>query len=193
MNNIEKIREIYLFEKINQLVHFIEKSNNVDQKNKQYILIVRPHHKIAYDRLYTRLSDEDYRHFKEPESGDLVCDFSTIGKDLWACASTNDLNLVKNNAVSQQEYLTDFVCIIFKNSINRNPITFKESFYNWCVKNSVNDQIDYTLPKYIPGRHILGKIDSSISNADDFYENIFSKTPRFLGSFISDESGNLVI
>lgn len=192
LDHLDKIRETHLFEKINQLVHFIEKANTVNHQNKQHMLVVRPHHRISYDQLYTKLIDSDYEFFREPESGDLVCDFSTIGKDLWACASTNDLNLIKNNSVRQQEYLTDYVAIIFKNSINRSLTVFKNNFYDWCSANSVDNYFNYQLSKYNPGRHILGKIDSPIKTADDFYENVFSKTPKFLGSFITDDN-NLII
>jgi hypothetical protein len=177
-------RRIFLFEKINHLVHFLEPGVILSNSLR---LVIRP--TLQVNRY--KLQDSDYADFSFPESGDLVCDYATVGKDLYACFKTNDIGLIKNNGVNQQIFLTDFVFIDFKKKQD-SSLNFSK-FYKWCKQNRVEKYVDITLPKYKPGRHILGKIDQPIYSAEDFYNEIQSKTPKVLGSYLSDDLGNPIL
>lgn len=190
--NTNKIRERNLFEKINQIVHFIENASFNEAQRNQYSLVIRPINYLSYKDLYVKLVDEDYRDFQEPKSGNLICDFATVGKDLWACAKTNDVNLIEKKEVKQQEYLTDYVSIFFSSALTNNDSNFKNEYYEWCQSNFVDRYIDYRQPKYNPGRHILGEIDSTDKNADWFYNSVISKYPKFVASYLLDDEDNLI-
>lgn len=178
--------ELYLFEKINQLVHYlenIERSNNV---NRQHLVVIRP---ANFTSRY-KMQDEDYCDFSVVNSGDLVCDYATVGKDLYSCYCTNDMDLVRNNDVKQQEYLTDFVALHFRNYIDSDK-NF-ERYKKWCEENKVSDYIDLTEPRYNPGRHILGHIENDIKDQNDFYHKIVKDTPQIIGTFFSDDKNNII-
>lgn len=192
----------YLLEKVNNLVHFLEGlTKEVRDKNpsNRFFMSVRPTRGILLRSKvqYYKLQDEDYRDFVRPIGGDLVCDFATVGKDLWNCSMSNDMNLIQKNEVKQQEYLTDFIFLNFKeNYANEDKVRQRTNFkdhYNWCKKNQVYRYLDYTAPRYNPGRHILGSIDNKLCTGNYFYEHILSKTPAFLGYYLSDDSGNPLV
>lgn len=182
----ELTEELYLFEKINQLVHFLENIERSNKTNLQYLLVIRP---ANFTNRY-KLQAEDYADFTVINSGDLVCDYATVGKDLYACYCTDDINLIKNNEVKQQEYLTDFVALHFRNYVDRD-VEFKK-YHDWCEKNKIDQYIDTTSPFYKPGRHILGHVDTDINNQEEFYQKIISQTPQVLGTYFSDDDGNII-
>ena len=182
----ELTEELYLFERINQLVHFLENIERSNKINLQHLLVIRP---ANFTNRY-KLQAEDYADFTVINSGDLVCDYATVGKDLYACYCTNDINLIKNNEVKQQEYLTDFVALHFRNYVDRD-VNFKK-YFDWCEKNQIDQYIDIHSPFYNPGRHVLGHVDADIKNQEDFYQKIVAKTPQVLGTFFSDDSGNII-
>ena len=181
----EKYNELFaLYEKVNQLVHYIERPNDNHYSNDSCLIVIRP---LSHaDLKHVQLVDEDYEYFTKIQNGDLALDFSTVGKDLWYCCATNDMELIKNNEVKQQQYIRDCVAMYF-NKV-RVPSNFN-GFYEWCKQNKVDEYIDYTLPMYRPGRHVLGHIDQDINDA----ETILSKTPVILGAYLSYEDGTPVL
>ena len=182
----------YSLEKINNLVHFLENFKNGSQKRmKNFHMAIRPGRTISENGFqYYDLQDEDYRDFTMPTGGDLICDYATVGKDLFACSCTDDIELVKRNEVKQQSQLTDF---IFLNFDSQEKTSNFRNHYAWCEQNDVEKYYDYKQPKYNPGRHVFGKIDEPIYTGKDFYDKILSKTPAFLGYYLSDDRGEPLV
>lgn len=186
-------REIwYNLEKVNNLVHFLEDFDvNVERETDHFNVSIRPTIAIAEKGFqYYDLQDDDYSNFILPSGGDVVCDFATVGKDLFACSVTNDIELVKRNEVKQQSQLTDFIFLYFG---AKSTEPYFKNHYKWCEKNNIGQYLDYKQPKYNPGRHVFGKIDEPIYTGKDFYDKILSKTPAFLGYYLSDNSGNPLV
>jgi hypothetical protein len=182
----------YLLEKVNNLVHFIETTNSINnQQDKQFNVVARPFYPPGPHGYY-KLTDDDYKDFTFPVGGDLIADFSTVGKDLFACFTSNDTELIKNGGVMQQEYLTDFLSLHFNQHTKTNDNNIKNQYYNWCEKNSVSDYIDFKLPKFNANRHVLGSIDQPIYTSNDFYEHIFKNTPSFLGYVLCNDNGDII-
>jgi hypothetical protein len=183
----------YALEKINNLVHFLETfdNKNIKKRLEHFYIAIRPGVGIAEKCFpYYTLQDQDYIDFIKPSGGDLVCDFATVGKDLFYCSCTNDIELVKRQEVKQQTQLTDF---IFLNFGGQEKEPYFEDHYKWCEENHIEKYLDYKSPRYNPGRHVFGKIDEPIYTGRSFYENILSKTPAFLGYYLSDDSGNPLV
>lgn len=181
----------HALERINNLVHFIEPN---ERMWSDFGFVIRKG--LFYeDSGFVKLSPADYEYFRNPQGGELVCDFSTIGKDLQSCYITNDIELIKNKQVKQQEYLTDYLFLLFNSSDmeqTKSIDQLREPFYKWCEENNVGDYIDYKQPMYNPGRHILGSSDDNIITSEDFYENIFSTHPFCLGWVLCDDDGNII-
>lgn len=182
----------YNLEKVNNLVHFLEDFDDKFQRDTDHFNIsIRPTVSVAEKGFqYYDLQDEDYADFIKPSGGDVVCDFATVGKDLFYCSCTNDLELVKRNEVKQQSQLTDFIFLYF-GAQEKEP--YFRDHYEWCEKNNIEKYLDYKQPKYNPGRHVFGKIDEPIYTGKDFYDKILSKTPAFLGYYLSDDGGNPLV
>lgn len=176
-------RRVILFEKINQIIHAIENGSKITDC---YFLVIRPN--LLVDRY--KLQDEDYEHFTHPKSGDLICDYATVGKDLWACYRSNDIGLIKSNNVNQQIHLSDSVMIEFTKP---NLHESSQRYHDWLYKNNIDMYLDVNLPKYKPGRHILGTIDQPIRTSNDFHDKIYSKTPKMIGTYLSDDLGNPIL
>ena len=107
------------------------------------------------------LTDEDYDNFTIHNNwGDLLLDYFTVGKDLYAAATTNDVPLIVNKELSQQS--TVHPCVSLKMNVGQ-EITESDidKVYEWCDKNNVRDYYDIDLPMYNFGRVVLGKIDMS--------------------------------
>jgi hypothetical protein len=173
-------------EKINNLVHFLEKG-----LTENFAISIRTVASMCSK--YYNLEDEDYKDFIMPSGGDLVCDFATVGKDLWYCSMSNDIDLIRKKEVKQQTQLTDFIFLNFQiTSPEFNNKKFTDH-YKWCKNNRVDQYIDYKLPKYSPGRHVLGKIDEPIYTGYDFYKKIISETPAFIGYYLTYDNGELLI
>lgn len=182
----------YSLEKINNLVHFLENFKNGSQERmKHFHIAVRPGRSISEKGFqYYDLQDEDYRDFIKPSGGDVICDFATVGKDLFYCSCTDDIELVERNEVKQQTQLTDF---IFLNFGSQEKMPYFRDHYAWCERNNIEKYLDYKSPKYNPGRHVFGKIDEPIYTGKDFYDKILSKTPAFLGYYLSDDHGEPLV
>jgi len=183
----EKQRMWYLLEKVNNLVHFIERKMDKTEYGFHYFMIsVRT--KGGIENFY-KLENDDYDSFRFFQPGDLVADYSTVGKDLWAAATTNDFNLVKNKELKQQEYLTGYAFMPFNYGQTDPPLS---EYYDWLEKNNVGNYIDLTDKKYTPGRHILGHVDLPFSSKQRFYDHVIRNTPYLIGTYISDDEGNII-
>lgn len=180
----------YLLEKVNNLVHFIERVNEEGGYTPEFwMMSIRA--KCRMDHWY-KLQPEDYHHFQYFQAGDLVADFSTVGKDLWAASRTNDMELVRRKECKQQEYITEYAFIPF----NTDEANFDgpHGFWAWCENNKVRDYLDLDDPKYRPGRHIMGKLEShKIEDAYDFYDKVFNDTPYCEGVYMTDDNNNIIL
>lgn len=172
-----------LFEKINSIVHFIEHDHETGSSS--CYVSVRPLTRTDVTRYM--LVDEDYQSFTFVNGGDLLADFSMVGKDLYACSSTNDVELVMRNEVKPQDSLTDFIFMVFESGKNDSSIF--DRHFKWCKDNQIDKYLDYNQPKYKPGRHVLGRIDQPIYSGTDFIKEIYSKTPMFLGYYVGYDDG----
>lgn len=187
-----------LLEKVNNIAHFIKRTPENPEHWKDIDRYVDFNMSIRNDLLsstnseYYRLVDGDYEAFTVPTAGDLVADFSTVGKDLWHCHLTNDMETVRQGKVKQQTILTDYVFCHFHNSEdppNVHDIS-RNDFYKWCNENKVEQYCDYMHAIYIPGRHVLGRVDGDLITGKKFYDNVVSKTPILVGTYLSDDYGN---
>lgn len=152
-------------EKINQLVHTMESwFNERDNNIVSYFASVR----LIPRQQPIELTDDDYNTFgMMTHWGGLQLDYATVGKDLWACSFTNDIELVKAQEVKQQLYINPNFSFGFKDISITPDIELKiqqELFEEFCTKNSV-EQYGYNWrePKYNVGRAQLGIIDTDLT------------------------------
>lgn len=198
------------FQTINMLVHynekifqFIGKDNKECRENlklihKQYFTALKLINN-AYDGDCYKLTlePEDYKHFTvHKPKGWLELDFATVGKDLVSCVWTDDFDLVKRDACSQQLYHYPWVSygwMHFDNDIHhRNNID--NVYSNWIKDNDVGRYVDLEDPKYTPGRHMLGQcISHNIDNAEDFRKTIVESTPLITGICITDDTNKDIL
>ena len=198
------------FQTINMLVHYNEKifqfmgkDNEECRKklkliHKQYFTALKLINNVHNDNFYKlELQPDDYKHFTvHKPKGWLELDFATVGKDLVSCAWTNDLDLIKRNACSQQLYYYPWVSygwMHFENSIHHRNNT-DNVYNNWIKDNQVGRYIDLEDPKYTPGRHMLGQcISHDIDNAEDFRKTIIESTPMIAGICITDDTNKDIL
>jgi hypothetical protein len=192
------VEKYFLLEKVNNLVHFIERTPRVPEewanveRDSVFNMSVRNNTIEFNSTNYIQLEPIDYLNFSLPCGGDLVADFSTVGKDLNSCFCTNDLELVRRGEVKPQTILTDYIFMHFDNTKRADMYDGRRSFYHWIEQNNLGNYIDTTDAMYTPGRHILGSIDDQIITGKDFYEKIISTTPVFLGYYITNDDGTLI-
>lgn len=178
-----------LLENVNQLVHRMEGPNS---KHKLFMTVVRNLQKIDIKSIY-QLQDEDYNHFEALERpGVMFLDFATVGKDLGACFSTNDIELIKAKEVKQQSFCMPYFNYRFDQ--NKEKLSLKEwneyydfemdKYYSWCKENNVHKYYDYTQPKYRLGRIALGDIDNEFSTSD--YLKLIKEKPYIIGVYIEE-------
>ena len=198
------------FQTINMLVHYNEKifqligqdtdecRTNLKKLHKQYFTALKLVHNGPHEDFYKiDLLPEDYKDFTvHKPKGWLELDFATVGKDLVSCAWTDDFELVKKDACSQQLYQYPWVSygwMHFEDDIHhRNNID--DRYREWIEKNNVGAYIDLEDPKYTPGRHILGQcISHSFDNAEEFRNTIIEATPSILGICLTDDNNKDII
>jgi len=156
-------------ERLNKLVHSCEG----DHLTNQLFYVVRD---SGLDE-YPHCDDDDYNRFEVIyNNGNLFSDFFTVGKDLGTAFYTNDVELVKQQEVKQQSYISGAVCIEF------NPETFMQTvseheytelykdYYAWCQSAGATPTYNYTQPKYRLGRVCLGIIEDK--PLEYFIENL---------------------
>lgn len=198
------------FQTINMLVHYNEKifqfigvdaddcREKLKKIHKQYFTAL----KLVYngppqDFYQIDLQPEDYKHFTvHKPKGWLELDFATVGKDLVSCAWTDDFELVKNNACSQQLYQYPWVSygwMHFEDDIHhRNNID--NTYRDWIENNNVGAYIDLDDPRYTPGRHMLGQcISHSFNDAEEFRNAVIASTPVIAGICLTDDSNKDIL
>ena len=180
---------------INLIVHFNEKTFVQDDEaddRTTYFTSLKFDVPKEEDFL---LTPEDYKYFTlvRPE-GSLTLDFGTVGKDLFTCSVTDDIELVHKDMVSQQFELNPWV------QFDWFPCTEKEwddqmVLYNdWIEENNVADYLDLSQPKFNPGRHQLGHcISHNFSHPEEFVDTVISQTPKINSFFITDDSNQSIL
>lgn len=200
------------FQTINMMVHYNEVLTQyvgVDNDHcRQLLAEAFPKYftslKVNYqpgldnDTIYDiKMEPEDYADFTyiKPK-GWLELDFGTVGKDLWSCAWTDDIELVQKGKLSQQTYRHPWVAFGWLHHIgdihHQNNLTDK--YNKWIEDNNVGDYIDLNDPQYTPGRHILGEcISHDIDTPNDFIEQIINGTPKILGTILTDDNDKTLL
>ena len=141
------------------------------------------------------LEPDDYKYFTLARpKGALTLDFGTVGKDLFTCSVTDDIELVHKNMISQQFELNPWV------QFDWFPCSEKEwddqmVLYNgWIEENNVADYLDLSQPKFNPGRHQLGHcISHDFSHPEEFVDKIISQTPKINSFFITDDDNQSIL
>ena len=137
------------------------------------------------------MQDHDYKHFTTERNGqDLLLDFGTVGKDLYSCSSTNDIELAKEKRLlSQQITYNPWVAYNFETVDKQESL---DKYNKWIKDNNIN----YTEAKFTPGRHILSSELISHPNIKDpvtFYNNIIKRTPIIEGFVITDDNNKSIL
>lgn len=198
------------FQTINMLVHYNEKifqfigadteecRTNLQKIHRQYFTALKLIYNGPQDNFYQlELEPADYKDFTvHKPKGWLELDFATVGKDLVSCAWTDDFELVKNNACSQQLYQYPWVAygwMHFEDDIHhRNNI--EDRYKEWIENNNVGRYIDLEDPIYTPGRHMLGQcISHSFNDAEEFSNYIVSSTPMIKGICLTDDNNKDIL
>ena len=164
-------------ERLNKLVHSLEKSPDSDFGESFYVI---RHTSDHVRHQYPQLTSEMYQCFTNNTlCGDLFSDFFTVGKDLGHAFVTNDVELVKNREVKQQSVVSGAVAFAldqnnFGTAWDRKDPA-EEQYYRWCIANSVRQYgYEYTDPKYNLGRAPVGKLTG---HTFDSLKAVLSETP----------------
>lgn len=147
------------------------------------------------ERTRILLEPEDYEHFTcVRPAGALTLDFGTVGKDLFTCSCTNDEELVYKGMISQQWELNPWVQFDWCSCSEEEWADQMVLYNDWLKEHKIADYLDLSDPKYTPGRHQLGVcISHDFKDANDFINEIVSKTPKIYGFFITDEDNNSIL
>jgi len=195
------------WEAVNYIVHMNEKTQgfmsnqSVDKLNKlliEYFVYqttlacqyIPPGEEINKFREW-EMVDEDYEHFTTERNGqDLLLDFGTVGKDLYSCSSTNDIELAgEKRLLSQQITYNPWVAYNFETVDKQESL---DKYNKWIKKNN----IEYKEAKFTPGRHIVSSELISHPNIKDpltFYNNIIKRTPIIEGFVITDDNNKSIL
>jgi len=180
---------------VNLIVHFNEKTfvqdNEADDRTTYFTSLKFD---VPKEEDYL-LQPEDYKYFTLARpKGALTLDFGTVGKDLFTCSVTDDIELVHKDMVSQQFELNPWV------QFDWFPCTEEEwddqmVLYNdWIEQNNVADYLDLSQPKFNPGRHQLGHcISHDFSHPEEFVDTIISETPKINSFFITDDENKTIL
>lgn len=184
---------------INLIVHYNEKFSPTS-KISDYLEKVEPFHFTALKweeppGTTVLLEDSDYKYFTLEETVDtLWLDFGTVGKDLFHCFCTNDVELIQNNMVSPQWELKPWVSYQWTERSKSDAEIFKNQYVQWLNDNEAKKYLDITHPKYSPGRHPLGKcISHTFRDPADFINQIINKTPKIRCYILTDDYGNSIL
>lgn len=171
-------------ERLNKLVHACEG----DHLTNQLFYVIRD---SGLDE-YPHCDNDDYNRFEVIyNNGNLFADFFTVGKDLGTAFYTNDVELVLQQEVKQQSYISGSVCIEF------NPETFMQTvseheynelykdYYQWCANTGAHENgYAYTEPKYRLGRVCLGVIED---HPLDYFISNLKKYPHVCNIEVFEE------
>jgi hypothetical protein len=180
---------------VNLIVHFNEKTFvKDDEADDRTTYFTSLKFDVPKEEDYL-LELEDYKYFTlvRPK-GALTLDFGTVGKDLFTCSVTDDIELVYKDMISQQFELNPWV------QFDWFPCSEKEwddqmVLYNdWIEQNNVANYLDLSQPKFNPGRHQLGHcISHDFSHPEEFVDTIISQTPKINSFFITDDSNQSIL
>lgn len=170
-----------LLEKINQLVHTME-ANDMNEDDAYHRTVIRNLQKIPKSMIY-ELTDEDYLSFEtDTHNNALYLDFATVGKDLTACASTNDVELVLANEVKPQTHARPYVNFrVGKSQTSKTTDDVKADIKQWCTENNLLDHINPDEPRYMPGRIKLGVICDGTTY--ETFDNMIKEYPYIVGVY----------
>jgi hypothetical protein len=181
---------------INLIVHYNEKIND---NIKKYLFMVEPFYFTALKweeptGTEIKLTADDYKDFTLEElGGDLWLDFGTVGKDLFHCFCTNDIELVQQNMVSAQWELKPWVSYSWTKRTPEAAKVFNNEFQTWVKDRNVSSYLDVNDPKYTPGRHRLGTcISHNFKNSEEFMNQVIAKTPKIRCYYLTDDEGNSI-
>ena len=168
-------------ERLNKLVHLVEKGPNTGSINNNFFVIRYNSDHVSKD--FPKLNTEMYNCFQQNnENGDLFSDFFTVGKDLGHAYHTNDKLLVENQEIKQQSVISGSVHFGFNPMYfgNKTPILPHQgpvysAYQTWC-KNVRADEYgyDYWEPKYRLGRAPIGSL---LNETYDSLVDKFKQTP----------------
>lgn len=211
------------WEAVNYIVHMNEKCQGMDHIHDDYIRDYMKANDIGYDfekllddtfeynttfathyippgdiiKLYQDydMVDEDYEHFTLEKNGqDLFLDFGTVGKDLYSCSTTNDIQLAsEERQVSQQITYNTWVHYNWETRDHKKSL---DTYNKWIAENNIKDNIDLSQPKFTPGRHPLSNELISHPDMKDpkiFYNNIVKRTPIIDGFVITDDNNKSIL
>ena len=120
----------------------------------------------------------------------MLLDFGTVGKDLYSCSSTNDIELAgEKRLLSQQITYNPWVAYNFETVDKQESL---DKYNKWIKKNN----IEYKEAKFTPGRHIVSSELISHPNIKDpltFYNNIIKRTPIIEGFVITDDNNKSIL
>jgi|TARA_R110001592_G_scaffold132997_3_gene347971 hypothetical protein len=182
---------------INLLVHFNERNvaNDSNMANRQtYFTSLK--FEPPYDtKQHAILVNEDYKDFTMVRGyGALTLDFGTVGKDLFTCSVTDDIELVHKNMVSQQTELNPWVQFDWFSCTEAEWQEQMELYNAWINENKVGDYLELANPMYTPGRHQLGEcISHSFVHPEEFVQTIIKQTPKINSFFITDDNNKTIL
>ena len=168
-------------ERLNKLVHQVEKGPHADAKTNNFVVIRYNSDHVSKD--FPKLSDPMYREFQQNvENGDLFSDFFTVGKDLGHAYHTNDTDLIKNQEVKQQSVISGAVHFGFnpehfgnKDECAPEQVPEYANYQQWCKDNKAYEHgYPYWEPKYNLGRAPIGSL---LNETYDSLVNKFIQTP----------------
>ena len=186
-NKLDKNIHDYLWGKlqsVNLLVHYneklslnIDKPENIETAPPAYFTSLKFSVNKKTEWL---LTPDDYEHFTAVRpTGGLQLDFGTVGKDMWHCSNTDDVELVKQKMVSPQWELNPWVQFDWNECTKVEWEDGKKKYWDWCKNNNVDDYYDLSEPRFTPGRHQLGEcISHNFTGPADFVDQIIKETPR---------------
>jgi hypothetical protein len=115
----------------------------------------------------------DIKFFKYYKPGTLFLGYHTVGKSLFQCYRSNDVELIKKDGIRQQEFISSEVMFYPDRFIDFNS---KPGIKKWLKANNLN--VDMLDPKYKYGHHpTLGFLKTDLSKKE--ITNLFTNWDFF--------------
>ena len=141
--------------KLNQLITKCKHNSDIDKRLYQ---VFRIYSKNSNPR--TKMTEVDYNQLGQYEFGTLHIDYGIVGKDLYECYITNDIELIKSKQASQQEYIIPWISTSFMEGVDDEQFNrMVDDYHTWCEINEVTKYgYDYTKPMFNIGRLVIGDL-----------------------------------
>lgn len=182
---------------INLLVHFNERNvtNDSEAKDRQTYFTSLKFEPPYNTKQTWNLVGSDYKDFTLVRPyGALTLDFGTVGKDLFTCSVTDDIELVHKDMVSQQWELNPWVQFDWFRCTEQDWEDQMVLYNKWIDDNNVGDYLDLRNPIYTPGRHQLGHcISHNFKHPEEFVQAIIKTTPKINSFFITDDQNKTIL